>query len=347
MEVVSLKNNKRQVNIELLRIISMILVLLVHYNFPLNGKLSLEMYENSIMHYIGVASLCSLDFVCVNCFIIISGYFGIRWKLGGVLSYLFQISFWGGMIYLICWLLGLHNFNPMAMVKQMTLFLFGVNWFFVAYLGLYMIAPVLNAYIEKVSEKELGIFVAVFYIFQTFFGWITPECREFVSGMSFVSFAGLYLLGAYLRKSSWVIFQWEAWTNLGVYLGVGVICVIISIGSRCVGATQSIYSYISPLQIIQTIYLFLFCKALKIAKGEKIVLFFSSSAFAALLMHSWDGGDLYYKGLYWIDSNIQYPFFASILYILLFFSVACVLDKVRIWFWQHVIEDSLIRRNHV
>ncbi len=102
------------------------------------------------------------------------------------------------------------------------------------------------------------------------------------------------------------------------------------------GATQSIYSYISPLQIVQTIYLFLFCKALNLNnRVERIVLFFSSSAFAALLMHSWDGSDLYYKGLYWIDANFQYPFIASMIYILLFFSTACVLDKIRIWCWKN------------
>ena len=342
MKVYSVEKRKRLANVELLRIISMILVLLVHYNFPLNGKLSLEMFQESLPKYIGVASLCSVDFVCVNCFIIISGYFGIRWKLGGVLSFLFQISFWGGMIYLICWALGFHGFNPMVMLKQMTCFLFGVNWFFTAYLGLYMIAPILNAFIDKSSEKELGQMVLTFYLFQTLFGWISSECHEFFSGMSFVSFAGLYLLGAYLRKSSLSCFHWGAVFNLSVYLGLGILCLIVSIIAAYIGVSKTIYSYISPIQILQTIYLFLFCKSLKVLHTEKIIFFFSTSAFAALLMHSWnDGSELYYKGLYWIDDNIPLPFFASMLYIVLFFMTACSLDKMRIWCWKKGVEKFL------
>ena len=61
MKVYSVEKRKRLANVELLRIISMILVLLVHYNFPLNGKLSLEMFQESLPKYIGVAG-CFLSY---------------------------------------------------------------------------------------------------------------------------------------------------------------------------------------------------------------------------------------------------------------------------------------------
>lgn len=313
----------------------MIFVLLVHYNWPLNGRLTSEMFHQSAWKYIGCATLDSLDFVCVNCFIIISGYFGIKWKWNGLAKFLFQIGFWGGIIHLIASTLGLSVFNIVTMLKQMTLFLFGVNWFFIAYLGLYLFAPVLNAFIEKSSEKQLGIFVLAFYVFQTLFGWITSESADIHSGMSTFSFVGLYMLGAYLKKSTLPIFQWKAKWNLMVYLGIAVLSVIISVCAASVGFNHSIFGYITPLNIIQTAYLFLFCKAVKIKKGEKVILFFSSSAFAALLMHSWtDGSNLYYTGLYWIYDTFKIPFFAAMAYILLFFVTACCIDKIRIFCWN-------------
>lgn len=327
----------RQINIEVLRIISMLLVLVIHYNVGINGQTTHEMVLNAPWKAVGVASLKSLSFVCVNCFIIISGYFGIRWKWRGLCNYLFQISFWGGVVHLLSCLVGVCRFSLFHMFNNMFMFLFNGNWFFITYLGLYMFAPILNAFIEKVSEKELGGWVLTFYVFQTLFGYIAKNCIEFTQGLTFVSFIGLYMLGAYLRKTKWSIFHWSATANLAVYLVVGILCIVISMTANYLGATKDIYSYISPLQIIQTIYLFLFCKELKITRGSKIVMFFSSSAFAALLMHSWEGSVVYGLGLHWIHDNFPLPFFLTMAYILVFFSLSTIIDKIRMVTWNKLL----------
>ena len=86
---------KRQINIEILRIISMILVLLNHSTW--NAKyFNIDMVHTDLPKAIGVLEVYGWIFVCVPCFIAISGYFGIRWKWKGLFNYLFQIGFWGG-----------------------------------------------------------------------------------------------------------------------------------------------------------------------------------------------------------------------------------------------------------
>ena len=85
---------KRQVNIELLRIIAMILVLLTHTGY---GKCDISLVHSDIWKAIGTYEVDSCIFVCVPCFVVISGYFGIRWKWKGLFNYLFQIGFWGGV----------------------------------------------------------------------------------------------------------------------------------------------------------------------------------------------------------------------------------------------------------
>lgn len=219
----------------------------------------------------------------------------------------------------------------------MLLFLVRGNWFFVSYLALYMLAPIMNAYIEKVETRQLGWMVLAFYSFQTLFGWIFKNCIEFSQGLTFVSFMGLYLLGAYLKRSDLNCFGWKSSRDLAMYAGVGAICVIISMISNYIGFEKDIYSYISPLQILQTIYLFLFFKKIHVgSKYDKLILFFSTSAFAALLMHSWDGVQIYRFGLLWIDNNLSFPFVFTMLYIVIFFVVACCLDKIRILVWNRV-----------
>lgn len=327
----------RQVNIELLRIFSMLMVLVIHYNVATNGQTTHEMVMTEPWKAVGVASLKSLSFICVNCFIIISGYFGIRWKWKNLCNYLFQISFWGGIVHLIAVALGFSVFSISHLLDNALLFLIHGNWFFVSYLALYMLAPILNAYIEKVDAKQLGWMVLAFYAFQTLFGWIFKNCIEFSQGLTFVSFMGLYLLGAYLKRTDMECFKWKARANLMVYIGVGLLCIGISMLSNYIGFSKDIYSYISPLQILQTIYLFLFFKALKVnEKYNKLILFFSSSAFAALLMHSWDGVKLYSCGLHWIDVNLPMPFVWTMLYICAFFITACCLDKIRMFVWKNI-----------
>lgn len=327
----------RQTNIELLRIFSMLMVLVIHYNVGTNGQTTHEMVMSEPLKFVGIASLKSLSFICVNCFIIISGYFGIRWKRKSLCNYLFQIAFWGGMIHIIAVGLGMANFSIKHLADNMLLFLVHGNWFFVSYLALYMLAPIMNAYIEKVETRQLGWMVLAFYSFQTLFGWIFKNCIEFSQGLTFVSFMGLYLLGAYLKRSDLKCFGWKSSRDLAMYAGVGAICVIISMISNYIGFEKDIYSYISPLQILQTIYLFLFFKKIHVrSKYDKSILFFSTSAFAALLMHSWDGVQIYRFGLLWIDNNLFFPFVFTMLYIVIFFVVACCLDKIRILVWNRV-----------
>lgn len=327
----------RQTNIELLRIFSMLMVLVIHYNVATNGQTTHEMVMTEPWKAVGVASLKSLSFICVNCFIIISGYFGIRWKWKSLCNYLFQIAFWGGIVHLIAVVLGFSVFSISHLLDNMFVFLVHGNWFFVSYLALYMLAPILNAYIEKVEVRQLGWMVLAFYAFQTIFGWIFKNCIEFSQGLTFVSFMGLYLLGAYLRRTTLNCFRWKASINLMVYVGVGLLCVGISMLSNYIGFSKDIYSYISPLQILQTIYLFLFFKKLTIrSQYDKMILFFSSSAFAALLMHSWDGVQIYSFGLHWIDANLSMPFLWTMLYICVFFVVACCLDKIRLLAWKRI-----------
>ena len=85
--VKSLTTKKRQVNIELLRIIAMILVLLNHSTW--NAKyFNIDMVHTDLLTSVGVLEVYGCIFVCVPCFVVISGYFGIHWKWKGLFNYL-------------------------------------------------------------------------------------------------------------------------------------------------------------------------------------------------------------------------------------------------------------------
>lgn len=68
----------RQHNLELLRIVAMLMVLFIHYNLPVRGKPTPELMHAAFWSSLFTLSLQSVLIVCVNCFVLISGWFGIR-----------------------------------------------------------------------------------------------------------------------------------------------------------------------------------------------------------------------------------------------------------------------------
>lgn len=53
-------------------------------------------------------------------------------------------------------------------------------------------------------------------------------------------------------------------------------------------------------------------------------------------MHSWEGAHMYGMGHDWIYAHLPVPFVFSMIYIGIFFAVACCFDKIRIWFWNKI-----------
>ena len=85
--------SQRQSNLELLRILSMMLVMLVHY-LPLRSPTTATMLIAQPFKALMNLELRSIAIICVHCFILISGFFGIRWKVKSFLGLMFQLLFW-------------------------------------------------------------------------------------------------------------------------------------------------------------------------------------------------------------------------------------------------------------
>ena len=93
----------RESNIEALRLLSMLMVLNLH---------SFWGYDN------GSGILQVLDFfrestsVCaVNVFLLISGYFGIKWKWKSFYNLVFQVFFYSFVVYIVACNLGVVEFS--------------------------------------------------------------------------------------------------------------------------------------------------------------------------------------------------------------------------------------------
>jgi len=275
---------KRQSNLELLRIVSMGLVLLIHY-IPTRGIPDTTAINQNFWETTLNLELRSLAFVCVNCFILISGYFGIRWKLRSISHLLHLIVFWSVIACAINKAIPYISDLPSGVYGTDYIGdAFTLRWFIGAYLCLYLIAPIINSYIEKSTNTELGKYILLFYLFSTIFGYFMRS-DNFNEGMSEISLAGLYLIGAYIRKTSIKLFTLNYWTDLCIYLMLGFGIVVLNIITLKIGFSKSPYGYLNPIVLLQSVYLFLFFKKLPI-KHNPIINFIAASTFSAYLFHT-------------------------------------------------------------
>lgn len=80
---------QRQGNIELLRIVCILFVLIIH----LNLNVILRNDTTSVLMNNVALVVNSFVVVAVNCFVLISGYFSIRLRIKSLVSFLFQVEF--------------------------------------------------------------------------------------------------------------------------------------------------------------------------------------------------------------------------------------------------------------
>ena len=89
----------RNSNIELLRIIAMVMILGLHVNYLAIGKPSSQDIATSpLQSFLRMFA----EYVCivgVNVFVLISGWFGINYKLKGLCNFLFQSLFFSLIIF--------------------------------------------------------------------------------------------------------------------------------------------------------------------------------------------------------------------------------------------------------
>lgn len=331
----------RQTNMELLRILAMFLVLGVHANFM---SLGTPTPETIILNPLASATRIFLQVtcvICVNLFILISGFFSIKPSLRGFSKFAFQCLYFSIGIYIVMLAIGRAHLNLIEISR--CFYFTNFEWFVKAYIGLYIIAPALNALVEKSSKKQLQYFLLSFYLFQTLYS-IRGSASFIESGYSTFSFIGLYIIGRYLNK-----YGLPKISNIQLILAV-VLPIIITSGIYYFDASTGAFmfsgiclSYANPIMIVAASALILLFSRIKI-RYNPVVNFISASAFAAYLFHH----DPYILTDYFCRiSQMIYSDFNGIacigvemLFIIGVFMLSVVLDQPRKLFWSKI--DSCV-----
>lgn len=184
----------RSPNIELLRIVSMLMIMCLHYLGQGQILKSLTPVE---ANYYAAWILEAFCYVSVNCYVLISGYFLIESQFKGrkIVFLWLQIFFYSVVIYVILLALGIAEFNLKSLVKTLFPVITRPWWFASVYIGLYLLSPFLNIGIKRLSRRQHGSLLIVGALMFC----LPYDTFNVVGGYSLIWFIYLYCLAAYFR----------------------------------------------------------------------------------------------------------------------------------------------------
>lgn len=293
-----LKTTQRDYGIDLLRIISMLMVPIVHV-IGQGGILGTAVpfsiqYESAWM-------LMSFVLVAVNCFILITGYvyYGKETKYYRLATLWIEVLFYSIIILLLFYFMFPTEFGFEDVWKNIiptfyTKGQFSRYWFFTAYVGMFLISPFVNIALKHFDKKQdLAAFLSLFIIFSLLPTILNQDMAfNLNEGYSVLWFIVLYYTGGLLNKYD--IFK-KLKSNK--WLLIYILCSLISWSIRYIleslGLIETgfgLYSfncYLSPLYFIGGIALFCVFKNIKITKSFSIsmIKFFAPVCFGVYLIH--------------------------------------------------------------
>lgn len=319
-------------NIELLRFIAMLMILLVHANYAILGGVSIADVQSAPVPSIVRMLFEHLCIVAVNVFILISGWFGINATIKGGCSLIFQLVFYSLIITLIAF----GTSGDATLLSFMNLFpLYYMYWFIAAYLILYVLSPVLNSFAKTASKTAMAGCLICYFILEMFYGFLT-DMGEFAGGYSAISFVGIYLLARFMRLHSVRVHTVKPGIAVLWYLIFSAVPALISFcGDIWLVRVFNSILYNSPFVILASVFLFI--AFVNMNFKSKIVNWLAASSFAIYIIHSHPLIFPYYKmlitAIYSSVSVFAYVLLAVIIAAII--GIICVvLDQVRIWTWN-------------
>lgn len=294
-----MEKSERNYGIDLLRIVSMIMVVTLHV-LGKGGIVKAYTFISAryvFVHFVEIACFCA---VC--CYALISGFvgYGRRFKLTGIIKLWFLVAFYLFTINIVFMVIKPGTVGVFELLKSFLPVSSGTYWFFTAYFATIIISPFYNFIIEKLSlRKSLLLILSlifVFLIFPKFFGGELLNHGDLfmvADGYSPLYLSIVYMMGAFIKKYrlnekvnsrlSVLVFFLSIVFTLLFKITMGFLSKITVVGSYF---TNIFVSYTSPTIILCGICLFFVFSNLKTSGIiNKFISFFAPAAFSVYIIH--------------------------------------------------------------
>lgn len=205
MNTQSINQPTRNYGIDLLKILAMFMITILHTQghggILWGGKLTFDQAHFFSSNYAWAWGLEILCYGATNCYAMISGY--VNWK--NPIRYEKIVNLWVQVVFYTLsitmaysWI---NNVTPVHWFRAFFPVMTYQYWYITAYFGLYLFMPILNKYLQQISDKQLYLHMGLIFIF-------TSLLPTFIGGDPFILNAGystlwiivMYLFGATLSR---------------------------------------------------------------------------------------------------------------------------------------------------
>jgi len=184
---------QRNSNIELLRIVCILFVIMHHVLVHGRGIYNVEPYP---WLYGFINQLC---YVAVNVFILISGYFTIRFSWQKLLKLYLMCAVVGGLCYCFHCLVDGNRIGHSLVWSTMFPFSWTPVWYISVYAVLMLVSPFLNIMLEHLDKRQSKWLIAVLILISCYFGWFWHG-RVNQDGLGLFQFVTMYCIGYEMHR---------------------------------------------------------------------------------------------------------------------------------------------------
>lgn len=350
-----LRGKEKNTGIELFRIVSMIMIVILHINMcgGLMGCFGI-VDSKYVTLWFGESSC----FCCVDCFALISGYvmFGRKLKAKRIVGIWLQVFSISAVIASI-WLKWFSEGVEITKITDCYMpLLKSQYWYFTAYFGMLFFVPMLNAAVENTDKKLLKkCLIIILFLFNVVSTFDRKDLFRHSNGMGTFWLCVMYMVGAYFAKNGINTKKYSI-KKSGIYafvtavvLTVWIVIYSYNVGvetGRVTGQFDWLY-YTNPLVVIQSIFMLMFFAQIKINNNmaKKIIFFLSASSFSVYLIHVnpliFDL--VFHSSFIWLN---EYNFIVMGILVVIcaigVYLVCTVLDKIRLLLFRFLGLNQLV-----
>lgn len=307
-------STERHTGFELLRILSMLMIVLMHAIG--HGGLGATA-ANGTFSYFVYWFLFLLGRVSTNCFVMLTGYYMVtsQTKISRLFRIEVQTLFYSLLTFGISIAFQNRSFSLNGLIQAITPISSYIYWFISCYFMLYLAIPLLNKIILNLTQGQhrlvlCGLFI-VLSLWSTLCFW--SQTTAVKGGYSYIWFFALYFLSSYIRLYQ---ITWHSRNCLLLYFG----CCLFAIFSRMnglaletrfhlTGFIDILGGYQAPPSLFASIALFLLFQNIHVDSPtlKKFILKIAPLSLGVYLLHDSD----FSRELLW--QIIDLPRFGSLL----------------------------------
>ena len=328
---------QRESNIELFRIITMLLIVAHHYvvNSGLMDVISQQPTSSRSLFYLIFGAWGKTG---INCFVLITGFFMCqsRLTLKRYLKLLLEIYFYRFVIYAVFVMVGMRSISIKSILLMLLPFTSIKDGFTSCFMAFYLFIPFLNIAIHAMSRRQHGLLIGLFLLIYTVLA-VFPNIDVLFNYVTW--FIVLYFIGSYLRLYDVKWINIHTGRKLLMLIAASVASIVLfAIYAGKSGMSGHAAFYLlsdsnKPLALLVAVFTFSFFRQLKLGY-HKWINTIASTTFGVFLIHA--NSDTMRTWL-WSDTlknasmySSQWWFAHALLSVLAVFCVCSFLDYLRI-----------------